>query len=265
MLVCIGCEWRLSSSDDKADTHVVVERYDRIQSLYLTTGDFSALQQMNISYPQQTRTLIEDVLKIGQVNDPEINIKFLSFFQDTTLQTIITSAEQQYADMDDINQELTDAFARLKDMIPDIEIPQIYAQIGSLDQSVIVGNGMLGISLDKYLGVDYPLYLREDYGYTDEQRQMMCRQYIVPDCLGFFLLSLYPMPYDRELTQLERDMYIGKIQWTVNQAMNKTVFNTLYTRNVGHYMKSHPDVTVSRLLKENLFVRSSNALEEFSE
>jgi len=47
--------------------------------------------------------------------------------------------------------------------------------------------------------------------------------------------------------------------------MNKTVFNTLYTRNVGHYMKSHPDVTVSRLLKENLFVRSSNALEEFSE
>ena len=265
MLVCIGCEWRLSSSDDKAETHVVVERYDRIQSLYLTTGDFSALQQMNISYPQQTRTLIEDVLKIGQVNDPEINIKFLSFFQDTTLQTIITSAEQQYAGMDDINQELTDAFARLKDMIPDIEIPQIYAQIGSLDQSVIVGNGMLGISLDKYLGVDYPLYLREDYGYTDEQRRMMCRQYIVPDCLGFFLLSLYPMPHEREFTQLEQDMYIGKIQWTVNQAMNKTVFNTLYTRNVGHYMKSHPDVTVSRLLKENLFVRSSNALEEFSE
>ena len=209
MLVCLGCEWRLTSSDDFQEVQVVVERYDRIQSLYLTTGDFSALQQMNSSYPQQTRTLIEDVLKIGHVNDPQINIKFLVFFQDSTLQTLIAEAEQQYANMDDINQELTDAFARLQEMIPDIEVPVIYAQIGSLDQSVIVGNGILGISLDKYLGKDYPLYLREDYGYTAEQRRMMTRQFIVPDCIGFYLLSLFPMPSEYAQSQLGRDMHIG--------------------------------------------------------
>ena len=89
MLMCIGCEWHFTSSGDEAEVNVVVERYDRIQSLYLTTGDFSALQQMNTSYPQQTRTLIEDVLKIGRVNDPEINVKFLRFYQDTTLQMLI--------------------------------------------------------------------------------------------------------------------------------------------------------------------------------
>ena len=70
MLLCIGCEWHLTSSDNESEGKVVVERYDRIQSLYLTTGDFSALQQMNTGYPQQTRTLIEDVLKIGKVNEP---------------------------------------------------------------------------------------------------------------------------------------------------------------------------------------------------
>ena len=257
MLVCLGCEWRLTSSDDFQEAQVVVERYDRIQSLYLTTGDFSALQQMNSSYPQQTRTLIEDVLKIGRVNDPEINLKFLAFYQDSTLQTLIAEAEQQYANMDDINQELTDAFARLQEMIPDIEVPVIYAQIGSLDQSVIVGNGILGISLDKYLGKDYPLYLREDYGYTEEQRRMMTRQYIVPDCLGFYLLSLFPMPSEYAQSQLGRDMHIGKVQWVVNQAMNKTVFNTLYTRNVDHYMKSHSDVTATELLEKNYFINSA--------
>lgn len=258
MLVCIGCEWRLRPADDKSEVKVVVERYDRIQSLYLTTGDFSALQQMNTSYPQQTRTLIEDVLKIGRVNEPEINLKFLGFYQDTTLQALIASAEQQYANMDDINQQLSEAFARLLEMLPGIEIPQVYAQIGSLDQSIIVGDGLLGISLDKYLGKDYSLYLREDYGYSDEQRKVMTRQYIVPDCIGFYLLSLYPMPFDHELTQLERDMHIGKVQWTVNEAMNQTVFNTLYTRNVGHYMKQHPDVTVEQMLKNNYFVKSAD-------
>ena len=257
MLVCIGCEWRLTSSDDKQEVRVAVERYDRIQSLYLTTGDFSALQQMNTVYPQQTRTLIEDVLKIGHVNDSEINLKFLAFYQDSTLQTLLAEAEQQYANMDDINKGLTDAFARLQEMIPDIEVPLIYAQIGSLDQSVIVGNGLLGISLDKYLGKDYPLYLREDYGYTEEQRRVMTRQNIVPDCIGFYLLSLFPMPSEYAQSQLGRDMHIGKVQWVVNQAMNETVFNTLYTRNVGHYMKSHPDVTTTELLQKNYFINSA--------
>ena len=257
MLVCIGCEWRLTSSDDKQEVRVAVERYDRIQSLYLTTGDFSALQQMNTVYPQQTRTLIEDVLKIGHVNDSEINLKFLAFYQDSTLQTLLAEAEQQYANMDDINKGLTDAFARLQEMIPGIEVPLIYAQIGSLDQSVIVGNGLLGISLDKYLGKDYPLYLREDYGYTEEQRRVMTRQNIVPDCIGFYLLSLFPMPSEYAQSQLGRDMHIGKVQWAVNQAMNETVFNTLYTRNVGHYMKSHPDVTTTELLQKNYFINSA--------
>lgn len=251
MLLCLGCEWHFAASDKSEEELVVVERYDRMESLYLTTGDFSALQQMNMGYPQQTRTLIEDVLKIGRVNDPEINVKFLNFYQDTTLQMLISSVEQEFASMDDVNQELSQAFGRLTELLPGIELPQVYAQIGSLDQSIIVGNGLLGISLDKYLGADYPLYLREDYGYTENQRSVMTREYIVPDCVGFYLLSLYPMPIDRELKQTERDMHFGKVQWVVNKAMNKTVFNTVYTRTVGHYMKRHPNVTVDQLLKNN--------------
>lgn len=251
MLTCLGCQWQFSSSDDFSENGVSVERYDRIQSLYLNTGDFSALQQMNTHYPQQTRTLIEDVLKIGRVNEPEINVKFLNFYQDTTLQTLIASVEHEFASMDDVDRDLDAAFSRLEEMLPGIAVPFIYAQIGALDQSIIVGDSLLGISLDKYLGSRYPLYLRQDYGYTDSQRSMMTRDYIVPDCIGFYLLSLYPMPSAPQTTQLDRDMHIGKVQWVVNQAMNRTVFNTLYVRSVGHYMKSHPGVTVDSLLRDN--------------
>ena len=107
---------------------IEVERYDRIQSLYLTTGDFSALQQMNTDYPMQTRTLIEDVLKIGKVNDPEINQKYLAFYQDTVLQELINSAEQQYANMEDINKELTKCFKRLKEMDVEIHVRSTFLQ-----------------------------------------------------------------------------------------------------------------------------------------
>lgn len=251
MLICMGCEWRLKSVEDTSEQKISVERYDRVQSLYLTTGDYSALQQMNTAYPQQTRTLIEDVLQIGPVNDPETNITFLNFYQDSILQMLIVEAEEQYASMDDINQQFTDAFARLKDHLPDIELPTVYAQIGALGQSVIVADSLLGISLDKYLGKDYPLYLREDYGYTDDQRQMMTRRYIVPDCIGFYLLSLYPIPQEEELRQVDRDMHIGKIQWVVNQVMDQQVFNTVFVRTIDNYMKHHKWVTTEQLLRNN--------------
>jgi len=246
LLACIGCEWHLKpslGSDDK----VAVERYDRIQSLYLTTGDFSALQQMNINYPMQTRTLIEDVLKIGQVNDTEINTKFMRFYRDSVLQDLINEAERQYANMDDINAGLTHAFGNLRRYVPEIEVPQVYAQIGALDQSIIVGNNTLGIGLDKYLGADYPVYKKY---YPEAQRRQMVRSMIVPDCMVFYILSVYPMPHDRQLSQMECDMHMGKIQWVVNNITGKRTFRNRYVATIDAYMKSHTDMTVAQLLDD---------------
>ena len=102
VLLLSGCEFNFRNSDN-AEKIIEIQRYDRMESVYLTTGDFSALQQMETGYPMETRTLIENILKIGAINDPEINNKFLAFFQDTTLQVLISDVSAQYADMDDIN------------------------------------------------------------------------------------------------------------------------------------------------------------------
>ena len=218
-----------------------------MESLYLTTGDYSALLQMNKTYPMQTRTLIEDVLRIGKVNDPDINAKFLEFFSDSTLQLMISDVQSQYEDIEDVCSDLSSAFSRLKKEIPSLELPQIYTQIGSFDQSIVVGNKTLGISLDKYLGTDYPFYVEH---YTEQQRQMMTRSMIIPDCMGFYLLSLYPMP-SQELTREERDIHMGKIQWVVNKVTKREVFNHDYVVMVDSFMRRHKDMTIEQLLRNN--------------
>lgn len=252
LLVCVGCQWKLSwVADDEVS--IEVERYDRIQSLYLTTGDFSALQQMNTDYPMQTRTLIEDVLKIGKVNDPEINQKYLAFYQDSVLQELINSAEQQYANMEDINKELTKCFKRLKEIMPNIEIPMVYAQIGALDQSIIVGNNTIGISLDKYLGANYPLY--HEY-YSTEQRKTMVRSMIVPDCLTFYIMSMFPIPNHEEAGQEYCDIQASKVLWMVNHIMQKRVFvHVCYVDEVSKYMKKHKDITPLQLINTHHTLR----------
>ena len=43
-LLCAACEFKFRSAEDDELAHPVqVERYDRLESRYLTTGDFSAL------------------------------------------------------------------------------------------------------------------------------------------------------------------------------------------------------------------------------
>ena len=61
------------------------------------------------------------------------------------------------------------------------------------------------------------------------------------------------MPLERNLTQQERDVYIGKIQWVVDEAMGEDVFASRYTRMADRYMKRNKNATVDQLLRNNDF------------
>jgi hypothetical protein len=158
---------------------------------------------------------------------------------------MLSDVQHEYADMDDVNTELAESFERLKDELPDMEMPLVYTQIGSFDQSIVVGNNTLGISLDKYLGMDYPFYQSH---YTEEQRRLMVRSMIVPDCIAFYILSHYPLKNDEGVAQQERDCHMGKIMWVVNRMTKREVFNNDYVAEVEAYMKKNAEVTIAQLL-----------------
>lgn len=203
---------------------------------------------MNTEYPTETRMLVEDLLHLGPANDPEMKKKLLYFFQDSTLKVLLRDVKEQYGDMSDVEEQLTSAFDRLKTLLPGFEVPRVYTQISSLDQSIVAGDGFLGISLDKYLGSDYPLYLK--YGYTERQRSMMDRTAIVPDCIGFYLLGLFPFP-ENDTTQAARIRHIGKIQYVVNQVMDHRQFDNEQVREVEEQVAKDKSLSVEKLLQSS--------------
>lgn len=249
-LLFTSCDFKLKANDDDDDASTMkIERYDRLESRYVITGDFSALQQMNTEFPIETRTLVEKMLHIGEVSDHDISERFLRFYQDSTLQTLVNDVESEYANMDDINSQLRKAFGNLKEWLPDMKLPRVYSQIGALDQSIVVGDQTIGISLDKYMGARYPLY--QQFGYSNEQLESMGRSNIVPDCVSFYLLSLYPMKDHDSRTQLDRDLHMGKVMWVANKALGEDFFTSDYITMVNRYMHHHPKVTVEELLSED--------------
>lgn len=248
IVILSGCDYKLRPNEDDGDKRIEVKRYDRLQCQYLTTGDFAALQQMNTEFPIETRTLIEDILHIGEVDDPNISKTFLKYYQDSTLQVIMADVQVEYANIDDINKGLNEAFDKLRNYIPGISAPEFYAQVGDLEHSIVIGDGIVGISLDKYMGENYSIYRKY---YNRSQRESMKRENIIPDCIFFYLLSLYPMENIEKRSQLERDLHFGKIMWVSNLVVGRQAFATRYVDRIDSYMKRKSLLTVQQLLSED--------------
>lgn len=246
VVILVACDFSMPKlvSHDPVDS-LKIQRYDRVESRYLTTGDFAALQEMNTVYPTQTRALIEDLLKLGSVSDPDINKRLLDFYQDSTLQNVIYAAESEFADMTDINEGIRKSFEKLVKEVPGLQIPTFYAQIGSFDQSIVVDDKAIGISLDKYLGKNYPTYLRF---YDEEARESMSREYIVHDCIIFYLLSQYPVSRFEGLSQQARDMNLGKFFYAANYLTGRKLLETPSSKTIEQFMKKHPSFTLAQLL-----------------
>lgn len=241
-LICvsfISCQWdRGGKSGQSLD--IKIHRYDKLLDEYVSLNSFSALQKINTEYQEETKFLIEDVLSIGAVNEEGISQRLREFYSDTILQELTRDALLKYNDMSRLEREFTQGFRRLRKELPNILVPSVYSQISALNQSVVVGDSILGFSIDKYMGTDYPLY--KNY-YYDYQSRSMSPERIIPDCFKFYLLSEYPFPWEWHRTLLDHIMHMGKIHWVIAKVLNYKSFEEElgYTQEEGSWCSERSD------------------------
>ncbi|WP_296258344.1 gliding motility lipoprotein GldB [uncultured Phocaeicola sp.] len=217
VIVFASCRSEMQSDDALFDRGIKVFRYDRLQYEATAMNSIAAVQKMNLDCPRATRILIEDVLMLGKVDEPNINERMCAYYTDSVLFRLMLDAEEKFGDMRPIEEKLTEGFRELKKEVPSLPIPLVYSQISALNQSVVVGDSLLGFSLDKYMGEDYPLYKRYYYAY---QRRSMKPERILPDCFTFYLMSQYPFGWEKgRRTLFDVIMHQGKINWVVRKVL----------------------------------------------
>ena len=220
-LLCllVSCEWKPwqdffgSSSVPKAS----IRRYDRIVDEYVALNSYASWEQMTGQYPQETKLLIEDVLGLGHVDEARIERKLRLFCLDSIVQVLFQEVHRQYPDMKAEEEALYTAFMKVKKADSAFRIPRIYTQISALNQSIVVGDSILGISLDKYLGEEFPLYRQY---YSDYQIHTMRRDRIVPEALFFYLMAEYPVPGWPDATVRDYVFHVGKLHWIVSDLLD---------------------------------------------
>ena len=206
-------ENRLLHNEEKG---ISVVRYDQLLNEYVRSNSFSALQKMNMEYRQPTKILIEEVLGLGQVSDDTISQKLKTFYSDTTLLRLMADVETRFPNLDEVEKGLTKGFKKLKKEVPEIKIPLVYSQVSAFNESIVLSDTLLGISLDKYMGEDYALYKRFYYDY---QCRSMRPDRIVPDCLVFYLMSKYVFPFQEGTCLLDMMLHSGKINYAVQMLL----------------------------------------------
>ena len=244
----------------KNDGLIKIYRYDRLQYEASLSNSVAAIQKMNMEYPQATKILIEDVLALGPVNDPNINERIRDYYKDSVLVQVMLDAHNKFMDLSELEKKFTDVFKRLKKDLPELVVPRVYTQISALNQSIVVGDSLLGISLDKYLGEDYPIYKKYYYSF---QRKTMNQERILPDCIMFYLVSQYPFAWDLEhRTLFDVMMYRGKIAWLVEKVLKADGHGRValgYSRDDVKWCERH-GADVWKLMTERNYMESMDPM-----
>ncbi len=125
--------------------------------------------------------LFSYVINAGDINDSSFGDFLVRFCTDKLNNEVYLSVMKLYPDISRIEGDLEEAFRHYIHYFPDRKVPEVYTCITGFNNSIIIGDSVLGIGLDRYLGAGSEYYRRlEIYKY---QAERMTPENIVPDCI----------------------------------------------------------------------------------
>ena len=208
-----------------------INRFDKELFKLIDTNDTTLQTEIAGRYPQMLDVIGKGILNMQSPETPGFFDKLVNYYSEPTLKGLYADAIRIYDDISQIEQMLGNGFAWLTACFPAMQIPDVYMHISGFNQNVLVGDNLLSISIDKYLGNEYPLY--QEFFY-DFQRRKMSTEYIVPDYLAGWLMSEYPFA-GKENVLLDRMIYEGKIKYLIHQAFPELTPEMLMGYTEGSY------------------------------
>lgn len=205
------------------DLTVKIQRFDSAFWAIDTNDIASGMARLANDYPGITDVYLRKVVTFGAPDDELTHHTYRLFRRDTAVTRLYTDCLTKYTDLSDIDRTLTDAFRRAKALLPQLSTPRLYCHVSGFNQSLVVGDGFLSVSLDNYLGTDYPIY--QMIGIYDYQRANMRREKITPDYIVAWLSSeYYPNPHS---TLLDDMLYHGKILYATSILLPDVDYRTI--------------------------------------
>ncbi|MBR6830286.1 MAG: hypothetical protein IKM83_06705, partial [Paludibacteraceae bacterium] len=190
----------------------------RFDQALMNVHEVSVAQDIRVlydEYPTFMPLWVEDILGIPSADTAYLEKALPEFLNDTLYGFKATNAKEQqvFADVTDIEKELSKAFARIQYLYPETEIPSLYLFISGFQTPIYFGDELIAIGGDMYLGSEYEYYNRVVYDY---QKQTMRKECIPVDVVSAYLFRT--LPYTSSKSRLlDQMIYRGKVMYLVAQ------------------------------------------------
>lgn len=234
----IGCKREKRHADlTGIDFNIKVERFDSAFWSLDTTRIAEEFQRLMVEYPDITPTYTEKVVRFGHPDSAITHETYLFFRRDTAVQRLYTDALKIYSDMSDIERDLTTAFRRARYFLPQFTTPNVYCHVSGLNQSLIIDETFISLSIDNYLGEEYPLY--KQIGIYKYQRPNMRREKVASDYITAWLSSEFSTSLANNL--LTDIIHRGRILYTVSVLLPETPEHVImgYSKEQWNWVKQN--------------------------
>ncbi len=163
-----------------------VPRFHRQIDMDIARYDREFFETESISDSSFWYLYCEDIMQFGTVGERETQCYLELFHNDSDVCKTYRQAQIIFAENENLEATLSEAFFRLNHFVPDIPLPKVSMHISGFGQSIVSAPGILSAGIDKYLGKDYPIYKDLFYEY---QLHRMIPEQLPADYLNGWLRS----------------------------------------------------------------------------
>lgn len=198
------------------------------------------------------------VINTGDINNESFGDLLLKFCSDKQNYEVYGLTSKKFEDIGYVEDGLRNAFRHYRYYFPDKKVPAVFTCITGFNNSIITGDSLLGISLDRYLGADCPYYPRLSiYKY---QTARMTPENIVPDCMYGWAASEWDFPamkypVDNVLSEIIHD---GKLKYFEKCTLPETADDLIFgfTKDQMKFCQSNEGQMWQYLIENNLLFSS---------
>lgn len=160
--------------DDKILDVPVDLNLTRLEDKFYTASNKDEILFLLEEYPEFSDEYLEIELYESKEQLAE---ELLLINQDTLMQELYEEVQKNYPDLNQLEQDLSHAFAYIKYYFPDFEIPQVYTFLTGFSNDLYISDEMIVIGLDYFLPKDHEFQPAELPRYIADRYD---REYIVP-------------------------------------------------------------------------------------
>ncbi len=223
--LCACKRGRLDVDISSIEVETPVIRFDRLLFSVPEENFRPGILSLKDEHPEFFSLFTYQMIRIGGVEDEMFFSELSRFLKDTLIRDVKKEVDKEFSDISGIEKQVNHAFRHYAYYFPDKKVPRIYTCISGFNQSIVIAEGLIGVSLDKYLGPDCPYY--DGLAIPEYQQKKMYRERIPVDMMVGWAASEF-VKNRKEKNLLSHMIHQGKLLYFLD-AMFPRMHDSLKT------------------------------------